>query len=378
MYPTPETLGNKVAMILCFVLVTTRFAQAQCIASGPNSPATSSSVSFAGSDFDFNNHSNSLISDNSRSTASPTLLVLSGQTEYLQATDFGFSIPSAATICGIEVNIEKSATDLLLSFTSVTDNNVFIIKNGTRTGTDMAQNVQWPEDNDATLNYGNNNELWGTTWTPAEINSTNFGIAISASITGIAGLLPSARIDHISITVYYLDPSVLLAQSIQFNVATGTNHSAVLSWKPTGMEENASFAIERSVNGTKWELPESPPHKSSITPSYTFTDNKPLPGKSFYRLKMVAASGEIRYSTILPFEITGITSIRSYPNPFTSSLQVTGVPAGERVAIMDIYGQRLRLSAPAVTNTIQIDVNDLQPGIYVISTGKQKIKMQKK
>src|SRR5687767_6496317 len=125
MNQTPETRGNKIALILfCYVLITIRFAQAQCIAAGPNSPGSSTSVSFAGSDFEFNDPINCLVSDNNRSTATPTIFLLSGQTEYLQATNFGFSIPTAATICGIEVNVERSATDLLLNLTSVTDNNV--------------------------------------------------------------------------------------------------------------------------------------------------------------------------------------------------------------------------------------------------------------
>lgn len=301
MNPIPENHGNKIALILfCYVLFTIRFAQAQCIAVGPNSPGTSASVSFTGSDFDFNNPANCLISDNNRATATPTVFLLSGQTEYLQATNFGFSIPTAATICGIEVNIERSATNLLLNFTSVTDNNVRIIKNGTRTGTNLANTSDpWPADNDATATYGNNNELWGTSWSPTDINSSNFGIAVSAQITGIVGLLPSARINHISMTVYYLDPSVL------------------------------------------------------------------------------STSDTVR-STVKPVKVTDNAPIKCYPNPFTSFIQVAGVVAGERVSVTDIYGQRLYLSAPAVSTTIQIDVNNLRPGIYVISTGKQKMKIQKK
>ncbi|HEX6426591.1 MAG TPA: T9SS type A sorting domain-containing protein [Niastella sp.] len=379
MYQVPGTRGNKIAMLLfCYVLFTAPFAQAQCIASGPNSPASSTSASFAGSDYSFSNPLNCLISDNNRSMASPTIFLLSGQTEYLQATNFGFSIPTAATVCGIEVNIEKSATNLLLSFTSVTDNNVRIIKNGSRTGTNLAQNAQWSEDNDASTTYGNNNELWGTSWTPSDINSTNFGVAISASITGIAALLPAARIDNISITVYYLDPSVLPAHTIQFHVANGANNTALLSWKPTGIDETASFTVERSVNSTKWEMLNSPAQKNTTAASYTYTDAKPLPGKSFYRLKMVSASGDVRYSTMLAFEPTDAISIKCYPNPFTSFIQVTGVLAGERVAVTDIYGQCLYLSTPAKSNTINIDVSDLQPGMYVISTGKKRMKIQKK
>lgn len=92
----------------------------------------------------------------------------------------------------------------------------------------------------------------------------------------------------------------------------------------------------------------------------------------------MGASGEVRYSTVLPFEKTDITSTKCYPNPFTSFIKVTGVLPGEQVAITDIYGKRLCLSSPAINNSIKIDVSDLQPGMYVISTGKRKMKIQKK
>jgi hypothetical protein len=378
MYPVPKTRSGKTAMTLCFsMLLHFQFVQAQCIASGPKSPTTATSVSVVVNDYSFINPLNCFTSDNNRSTAQSVLFT--GKTEYLQATDFGFSIPTAATICGIEVNIKKSATNLLLNTTTVEDNSVLIIKNGTRTGTNQAQiNVEWPEDNDAIYTYGHTNELWGTSWTPSDINSANFGFAISAEIEGIIGLFPSARIDHINMTVYYLEPSTLPAHSIQFHVANGTKNTAVLSWEPADLKETASYTVERSVNGTKWEALNGTPQKSIVSPMLTFTDDQPLPGKSFYRLKKMGVSGEVRYSTVLPFEARDITSIKCYPNPSTSFIKVTGVLAGEQVAITDIYGKRLYLSSPAINNIIKIDVSHLQPGMYVISTGKKKIKIQKK
>jgi hypothetical protein len=252
------------------------------------------------------------------------------------------------------------------------------MKNGTPTGTNWADGITEWSSSDTYASYGNNNELWGTTWSPADINDGDFGFSISAKIDGTVALFPSARINYISMTVYYLDPSVLPANAIQFHVANGTNNTAVLSWQSTGFNETTSFSVERSVNGSKWEVFNSPPQKSALSSLYTFTDARPLPGKSFYRLKTMAATGEIRYSAVQSFEITGITSIKCYPNPFTSFIEVGGVMAGEQVALTDIYGQRLFLSAPAINNSIRIDVNDLQPGIYVISTGKKKMKIQKK
>jgi hypothetical protein len=379
MYPAPQILGNKIAMpLLCAVLFISPFTQAQCIASGPNSPATATSISFAGSDYSFNNPLNTQLNDGNNAVASSVLSISKKQTEYLQAQGFGFSIPTAATICGIEVNVVKSAANVLLNLATVTDYNVRVMKNGTLTPTNLADGItQWPSS-DVNTSYGDANEIWGTTWTPADINSANFGFSISAEIDGTAALFPDARINHISITVYYLDPIVLPAQSIQFNVANGSNNSAVISWKQNSVDEAASLTIERSVNGTKWETVPGAAQKSSITPLHMYTDASPLPGKSLYRLKMTATSGEVRYSTVQPFELTAITSLKCYPTPFTSYIQVAGVIAGERVTVTNLFGQQLYLSAPAVKNTISIDINDLQPGIYVISAGNRKIKVLKK
>lgn len=379
MYPVPEFRGNKIAMLLfCAAFFITPFIQAQCTASGPNSPATSSNVPFAGSDYSFNNPLNALFNDGSNAVAASILSFSSKQTDYLQAQGFGFSIPTAATICGIEVNVVKSAANVLLNLATVKDYSVRVMKNGALTPSNLADGItQWPSS-DVTASYGSASQLWGTTWTPADINSANFGFSIAAEIDGTLALFPAARINYISMTVYYLDPSVLPAQSIQFNVANGSNNSAVLSWKQNDIDEGASLIIERSVNGTTWETLPGAAQKNSITSMYTYTDASPLPGKSLYRLKMIATSGEVRYSTVQPFELTGIISLKCYPNPFTSYIQVAGVMAGERVTVTNLVGQQLYLSAPAVKNIISIDVNDLQPGIYVISAGNRKIKVQKK
>lgn len=378
MYPVPKNRVHKIVVILCFYfLPNSQFVQAQCIASGPNSPATASSVSFSGSDYDFNNPLNILADDISFSQASSVFSLFSKQTEYLQAKDFGFTIPTGATICGIEVTVVKRATNLLPILAYVKDHRVRVIKNNAFTPDDKANPAEWSSSETYT-SYGGVNELWGTTWSPTDINNNTFGFSISAEIVTTVSLFPSARIDHISMTVHYLDPTVLPAHSIQFHVANGAKNTAVLSWKPTDLEEAALFTIERSVNGTKWEELNGPPQKSTVSPLLTFTDGRPLPGKSFYRLKKMAASGEVRYSTALPFETTDITSIKCYPNPSTSFIKVTGVLAGEQVTLTDIYGKRLYLSSPAISNTIKIDVSDLQPGMYVISTGKKKMKIQKK
>ena len=244
-------------------------------------------------------------------------------------------------------------------------------------GSNQKQSAEWGSS-PATATYGGVNDLWGTTWSPAEVNNNNFGFSIAAEIKTGIGLLPVVNIDYIGLTVYYLDPSVLPAQAVQFNVANGSNNTAMLSWKQSSADETASFIVERSVNGSKWETVPGNVQKNSTAPLLTFKDTKPLSGRSYYRLRMVRAAGDAHYTTSLPFELTDVTSLSCYPNPFTSVIQVKGLMAGEQVAVTNVLGQRVFLSPPAVNNTLSININDLQPGMYVINAGNRKMKVEKR
>lgn len=378
MYPVPENCGKGTAMLLLSLsLISLQPAQAQCIAVGPNNPATSANVPFSGSDYAFHNPSYALADDNNFSSAASLASIFNKTTDYLQVKNFGFNIPTAATICSIEANVVKSASDIDLLIISawVKDYDVRIIKNNVLAGTNMKKSPGWDDSPTATT-YGDADPLWGTTWSPADVNNSNFGLAIAAEIKTGIGLLPVVNIDNISLTVSYLDPSVLPAQVVQFNVAHGSNNTAVLSWKQSSGDAATSFIVERSINGLKWDA--LPGNVQKNNTASLFKDSRPLPGKSYYRLKMINAAGNAHYTTSLPFELTDVISLTCYPNPFTSVIQVKGLAAGEQVAVSNLLGQRVFLSTPAVTNTLSININDLQPGMYVISAGNRKMKVEKK
>lgn len=382
MHPVPVIRGNKIALLLfCYVLFNASFAQAQCVAVGANSPDTSMTVPTGSSIYSFNNPLNTLANDGSRATATSLLQLFGDETtDYLQVKGFGFNIPTAASICGIEATVVRSATnvDLLFHTSSVKDIDVRVMKNGILTGINEAHtSTEWPlSDGNAT--YGTNSDLWGSSWSPADINSNNFGFSISAKIHGTATLFPAARINYISMTVSYLDPTLLSTQALQFQVANGVNHSAALSWKLNTADDGTTFSIERSVNGMKWQPVQGLPQQNFHAAMFSFIDAQPLPGQSYYRLKITFSSGEVHYSTVQPFEYIGNISLKCYPNPVTTIVQIAGVIPGERVVLTDLYGKLLFLSAPAKNNIIQLDVAHLQPGMYVISAGNRKIKVQKK
>lgn len=181
---------------------------AQCVVSGPSNATVFSNNTSAGT-VAWNNPGNASTSNNSYAQASQLLsLFATANTNYLVVQGLGFTIPVAATICGISVSVERSAGGLSLGG-AVKDAEVRIIKNGSITGINHANAASWP-GTDAIATYGSSSDVWGVSWTPADINAGNFGIMIAASLSaGLVSVSMSARIDHVSVTVYYLNPSIL-------------------------------------------------------------------------------------------------------------------------------------------------------------------------
>ena len=162
---------------------------------GPNSPGTVVSDATVGT-IVWGNPNEAKASDNIWAIAPGD-----GISEYLLCTNFGFSIPDGATIDGITVAVEKNSFD---SQFGVTDEHVKIVKGGSIGTTNKADTgTEWPTT-DGTATYGGVSDLWGETWTAADINASNFGIVVSSdSSAGIGG--DQARIDHVTITVTYTE-----------------------------------------------------------------------------------------------------------------------------------------------------------------------------
>jgi hypothetical protein len=123
---------------------------------------------------------------------------------YLKATQFGFALPESAVILGIVASVTRRIGST--GTNSVSDKSVKLVKKGTVSGTDHALSGDWT-GGDVTVAYGSGSDLWGLTWTAAQINESGFGVAISAK----ASATRHARIDGISITVYYAESANSLA-----------------------------------------------------------------------------------------------------------------------------------------------------------------------
>ncbi len=117
--------------------------------------------------------------------------------DYLRATNYGFSIPSDTIINGIAVTVLRRDT----SGNGAIDADLYLLKGGAMVGTNHAASTKWPTTL-TVANYGGAADLWGSSWTAAEINSPDFGISLSATNTHPAASR-TASVDYIQITVTY-------------------------------------------------------------------------------------------------------------------------------------------------------------------------------
>lgn len=154
----------------------------------------------------WNSPGNITASDNTRSDSNYTSGAGTFYTNYLKATNFGFSIPAGATIEGIVVEVEKLSDGNTANYYAY-DTEIKIIKGGTIGSTNKATATHWPTS-EAFASYGGASDLWGETWSAADINGSTFGVAVSAAIY-TTGSFIRIYVDSIRITVYYSSgPSV--------------------------------------------------------------------------------------------------------------------------------------------------------------------------
>lgn len=181
------------SLVLFFLFPSFVFGASQ----GPNYPGTGTDDASFGTTA-WSNPSNITSSDDTYAS----LTSIGGiNTHYLEGTNFNFLIPSEATILGIQVEWERKAN---CAAGCTQDSRVRIIKGGVVGSTEKSAAAGW-QNTEAFVSFGGASDLWGTTWTAADINASNFGAAI-APIGASGGAVTS--VDSVRITITYSTPII--------------------------------------------------------------------------------------------------------------------------------------------------------------------------
>lgn len=167
--------------------------------SGPHFPGTGSNQALVGT-LAWSTPGRITASDNSRAAATST--GASQQTNYLTGTNVNPGLPATAVVNGVLLEIERSESD---TAADVFDAVVSLVANGVVAGDNKASGVEW-STTEGFVSYGGSTDSWGLTLSGAEVNASNFGAVLSATI-GASGKTASA--DSMRFTFYYTVPNNL-------------------------------------------------------------------------------------------------------------------------------------------------------------------------
>jgi hypothetical protein len=255
-----------------------------------------------------------------------------------------------------------------------------LVKGGspvTGIGANHASGASWSYGFISTANYGNSLDNWGTTWANSDISNTGFGIALSANINDVVGVIPVAAVDQITLTVYSQPPTTLAVDLVSFS-AKGSAAGNVLDWMASATGIAGSFIVQRSADGIVWQ------DMTTINAvigqnSYTYTDATPLHGQNFYRLQILNADGGTAgYSVVATLATKTLTTVRTYPNPFTDMINISGPTNFSRVILRDAIGRTLQVKEyGSGVNSAQINAAGLPAGLYFIQVDAVTCKLIK-
>lgn len=149
----------------------------------------------------------------------------------------------------------------------------------------------------------------------------------------------------------------------------------ILNWSTASEQNNAHFEIEKSYNGTRFELigKVAGNGNSSENINYSFEDLNPTI-LSYYRLKQVDFDGTFEYSQVITVRRSkSWKEFNISPNPVKENLNISFFSASNRsleLKVSDIIGRALYTESVAAQkglNNIEINTNDYLNGIYLVT-----------
>jgi hypothetical protein len=248
-----------------------------------------------------------------------------------------------------------------LQYVTGVDNSVSIIKGGTIVGNNYAKtNVAWPA-NEAYTTYGGPTDLWGTTWTYADINAANFGVALSGIVQGNA-----LRVDNIRITIY---TSVILPIELAYFNGRVHEDQVELEWQTHTEKNNDYFTIERSSDGVNFvPIEEIDGAGDSHVPiTYSSIDKDISSKTTYYRLKQTDFDRAFTYSNTIAVNTSDLVrELVIFPNPASSHIKLLNF-ADEPLTLRIISQTGIKMfetSSGADLN--RINVSNIPRGLYVV------------
>jgi Secretion system C-terminal sorting domain len=226
-------------------------------------------------------------------------------------------------------------------------NGIFVAVSGSGVMTSL-DGITWTSQTAAA-----NDNWWGVTYG----NGVFVGVSTNGTVmtSGTLGVLP---IELINFTAHPLDKTIQL------------------TWQTASEKNNDHFDIEYSTDGKTFsKMGQITGHgTTSQIQNYGYVDTTPFSGVNYYRLKQMDIDGKFTYSKTVSVKMgQSDKKINVYPNPVKDKVIIeTNLMSDYTVDVFDITG-RLLQSQNVNQAIIQLAINDLPNGVYLISVKSSAI-----
>lgn len=158
----------------------------------------------------------------------------------------------------------------------------------------------------------------------------------------------------------------------------GGNGYIRLDWATATETNNQGFEVERSKDGKQFIKIGFIDGNGTTTEisNYSFTDNTPYSGKTYYRLKQIDFDGRAEYSKIVEADFipAEFALNQNYPNPFNPSTKIKfALPVESHVTITlyNMIGQKVKdivsSNYAGGIHEVEFNAENLSSGTYIYS-----------
>ncbi len=184
--------------------------------------------------------------------------------------------------------------------------------------------------------------------------------------------------DKGAIWVMTLNNAVVLGIELHSFTASAIDEAILLKWETTYEFNNSEFALERSVDGVSFKPIATIPGagQSDFDSYYSYTDDDPISGTSYYRLKQTDYNENFTYSNIISVNVDKEALFIASPNPASSTVRIIFNSDIEELIMLNINNTTLKnvlvqsIEAKEGFNEIDLNVAHLSRGIYFITLEK--------
>jgi hypothetical protein len=154
---------------------------------------------------------------------------------------------------------------------------------------------------------------------------------------------------------------------LSFNVSQ-QNNKVLLNWQTSSEQNTGRFEIQYSSDGSQWQTigDKAAAGYSNILRSYSFQQDLPENGVSYYRLKEIDLNGKVTYSAIKTITVNK-QPVSVWPNPFKDRVYITTGNSSviKSVTLLNAEGKQLQ-HYNSFANGASINTNNYASGLYIV------------